>query len=398
MLADTIVILDTDSSRAELISKFFGKYGINTSVARDDQEAIDECERNQNVRILLYGGAKSDQSAARIHEQLEEQDQPIALFVLNPQSPQQGNWDFLGKTDCLIQGSLHNELMNLLQRAKDTMREFRYAGRENRISKSDRMALVQPEVYSPQKNDNNSQLTYGSHGTGGNHNRQHASGNQRSRQQPRQNRQPDPSGNPPRQRDKSARQKNKNQQQNNPQKNPPQNGNQRQQRPKRARDDSARQPNQRPDEQRPEPQIPQPQPAARTPEAPASKPKPASRKKNATESPAPKASGTRRIRFGSTEIQIDSSSRQIQVADQPIAFTQSEYLLMKFLLDNMGRILDRQDIIEGSDAIARDTNPRNVDAAIRKLRRKIGDSARSPQIIKTVWGKGYLLEGQILHS
>ncbi len=49
-----------------------------------------------------------------------------------------------------------------------------------------------------------------------------------------------------------------------------------------------------------------------------------------------------------------------------------------------GRRLER----DNPDARGRDD--RSVDARISRLRRKLGDGPRSPRIIRTVYGAGYL--------
>ncbi|MBB5022472.1 winged helix-turn-helix domain-containing protein [Desulfurispira natronophila] len=98
------------------------------------------------------------------------------------------------------------------------------------------------------------------------------------------------------------------------------------------------------------------------------------------------------IYFEDTKVTINRKTEQILVNDQQVNFTASEYILLRYLLENRNRLLSRDDIIQYSNAMSKDTSARSVDAAIRKIRRKIGDEAKEPTVIRTIWGKGYILE------
>ena len=72
-----------------------------------------------------------------------------------------------------------------------------------------------------------------------------------------------------------------------------------------------------------------------------------------------------------------------------IKLTQIEYSIMKLFMDNPGRALSREDILNavwGRDYFG---ELKIVDVNIRRLRIKIEDDTANPTYITTVWGFGY---------
>jgi two-component system OmpR family response regulator len=78
-----------------------------------------------------------------------------------------------------------------------------------------------------------------------------------------------------------------------------------------------------------------------------------------------------------------------------VSLSTGEYQMLLALLTRAGQVLNRDqllDITQGREAHAFD---RAVDNQISRLRRKIEQDPKNPEIIKTVWGGGYLLAGQV---
>ena len=68
-----------------------------------------------------------------------------------------------------------------------------------------------------------------------------------------------------------------------------------------------------------------------------------------------------------------------------------EYRLLRILLDHPNRVLNRDqltELIHGREAEAYD---RAIDVQISRLRQRLRDDSREPQLIKTVRGEGYVL-------
>ena len=78
-----------------------------------------------------------------------------------------------------------------------------------------------------------------------------------------------------------------------------------------------------------------------------------------------------------------------------ISLSTGEYQMLLALVSRAGKVLNRDqllDITQGREAHAFD---RAVDNQISRLRRKIEADPQNPEIIKTVWGGGYLLAGEV---
>lgn len=91
----------------------------------------------------------------------------------------------------------------------------------------------------------------------------------------------------------------------------------------------------------------------------------------------------------SGEFVLDENRRVLLKAGQPIELTQVEFQIMEYFFSNIGKALKRIDILKhvwGSGYVGEE---KIVDVNIRRLRMKIEDEASSPRHIVTVWGVGY---------
>ncbi|MEI6397649.1 MAG: response regulator transcription factor [Pseudomonadota bacterium] len=91
---------------------------------------------------------------------------------------------------------------------------------------------------------------------------------------------------------------------------------------------------------------------------------------------------------------IDTANRKVTVDDAFVALSGSEFEVLNLLASRPGEIIHRDQI---SRAIAgHDWNAfsRSVDAIVSRLRARIGDPARSPRFLTTVWGRGYVFIGK----
>ena len=78
-----------------------------------------------------------------------------------------------------------------------------------------------------------------------------------------------------------------------------------------------------------------------------------------------------------------------------IPLSGSETGLLLAFVQNPGIPLSRDrllDLTKGRDSAPFD---RSIDSHISRLRRKLGDSGKNPQLIKTAWGTGYLFTSQV---
>ena len=73
----------------------------------------------------------------------------------------------------------------------------------------------------------------------------------------------------------------------------------------------------------------------------------------------------------------------------------AEYRLLRVFLEHPNRVLSRDqllDLTQGRDAGPLD---RSIDVQISRLRHRLGDDPREPQLIKTVRGEGYVLAASV---
>ncbi|NND59278.1 MAG: response regulator [Gammaproteobacteria bacterium] len=90
-------------------------------------------------------------------------------------------------------------------------------------------------------------------------------------------------------------------------------------------------------------------------------------------------------------LKVSNSAQQVWLDGEQIPMTTQEFQLLYVLAKNAGTVLSREALFRETRGIDYDGLDRSIDGRVSRLRKKLGDNAESPQRIKTVWGKGYLL-------
>ena len=91
----------------------------------------------------------------------------------------------------------------------------------------------------------------------------------------------------------------------------------------------------------------------------------------------------------SPPLTLNLRNRTLEKNGQRVKLTQVEYGLMKLFMENPGKALSREEILDtvwGHDYFG---ELKIVDVNIRRLRLKIEDDTANPTYITTVWGFGY---------
>ena len=86
---------------------------------------------------------------------------------------------------------------------------------------------------------------------------------------------------------------------------------------------------------------------------------------------------------------LNTRNRTLEKNGQRIKLTQVEYSIMKVFMENPGKALSREEILDmvwGRDYFG---ELKIVDVNIHRLRLKIEDNVQNPTYITTVWGYGY---------
>lgn len=115
-------------------------------------------------------------------------------------------------------------------------------------------------------------------------------------------------------------------------------------------------------------------------------------------SPAPAAEGGgQRYRF--QDWVLDVATRDLLGADGVVTtLSAGEFDLLLAFVEHPRRVLSRDQLLDfasGRQAIPFD---RSIDIQVSRLRRKLGDDAKDPQLIKTVRGGGYLFTPEVTRS
>jgi DNA-binding response OmpR family regulator len=98
------------------------------------------------------------------------------------------------------------------------------------------------------------------------------------------------------------------------------------------------------------------------------------------------------IRIGA--LRIDPSARTALFHDEELALTTYEFDLLRALAERPGRVLSREQLLELLHGSADTAFDRSIDVHVSRLRAKLGDDPRSPRLLKTVRGAGYVLAPQ----
>lgn len=92
----------------------------------------------------------------------------------------------------------------------------------------------------------------------------------------------------------------------------------------------------------------------------------------------------------SGNISLDVSNYRVSVKDEVIETSPTEFKLLHYLMENMGRVLTREQILSAVWGLDFATDGAVLDTYISYLRKKLGDNAN----IRTVRGVGYQIESK----
>lgn len=90
------------------------------------------------------------------------------------------------------------------------------------------------------------------------------------------------------------------------------------------------------------------------------------------------------------ELILQLGARKALFKGKDLQLTTHEFDLLKLLMQNSGKVLTRDLIMDQLTGIEAAAFDRSIDIAISRLRQKLGDNPKDSEWIKTVWGQGYL--------
>ena len=86
---------------------------------------------------------------------------------------------------------------------------------------------------------------------------------------------------------------------------------------------------------------------------------------------------------------LNLTNRTLEKNGERVKLTQLEYSIMKLFMENRGKALAREEILDAVWGKGYFGELKIVDVNVRRLRLKIEDDAQEPKYISTVWGFGY---------
>lgn len=94
-------------------------------------------------------------------------------------------------------------------------------------------------------------------------------------------------------------------------------------------------------------------------------------------------------------IKVNTNEAKIYKNGAEIILTAMEYKLLLIFINNRGKVLSRQRLLEDIWDVAGDfVNDNTLTVYIKRLRDKIEEDPAKPQIIKTVRGLGYIIDDE----
>ncbi|MFA9376632.1 MAG: response regulator transcription factor [Lachnotalea sp.] len=96
------------------------------------------------------------------------------------------------------------------------------------------------------------------------------------------------------------------------------------------------------------------------------------------------------------DLSLHAKSMKLFKGTEEIPITAAEYKLLFVLFKNKGQVLTREQIINlayGDDYAGYD---RNIDSYIKRIRQKIEKNPKTPEILTTKYGAGYIFGGEEL--
>jgi DNA-binding response OmpR family regulator len=87
---------------------------------------------------------------------------------------------------------------------------------------------------------------------------------------------------------------------------------------------------------------------------------------------------------------LDHGRRTAALDGKDLELSAYEFAGLAALAASVGRVLTRDQLMERLKGLEHESFDRSLDVLVSRLRQKLGDDARKPHFIKTVYGAGYL--------
>lgn len=101
-----------------------------------------------------------------------------------------------------------------------------------------------------------------------------------------------------------------------------------------------------------------------------------------------------RGRYKFKDLVVETEKQLVIQDDRRIELTTMEFEILCLFIQNPGKVLDRDRIMESLRGFEWEAFDRSIDVLISRLRQKLNDNPKSPRYIRTIWGRGYQFIGE----
>ncbi|WDU65212.1 response regulator transcription factor [Pseudomonas poae] len=110
--------------------------------------------------------------------------------------------------------------------------------------------------------------------------------------------------------------------------------------------------------------------------------------------PAATDSGARAYQFAGWHFSVSRAILR-RDAGAPIQLSTAESRLLQVFLTHPNTLLPRERLIDLTAAADSDVSDRAIDRQVSRLRRKLAQDDAAPDLLRTIWGGGYLLAAEV---
>lgn len=104
------------------------------------------------------------------------------------------------------------------------------------------------------------------------------------------------------------------------------------------------------------------------------------------------------ISFCGWLLNVDRQTLKQKKKKEEISLSTVEFKLLMTLLNHPKIVLSRDQLLDMVSNRASDVFDRSIDNQVSRLRKKIETDPKNPEIIKTVWGGGYMLSADVIKA
>ena len=101
--------------------------------------------------------------------------------------------------------------------------------------------------------------------------------------------------------------------------------------------------------------------------------------------------GPKPERFEVGALVIDLGTREVTMRGAVVSLTTNEFSVVAALAQRAGRVLTREQLLQVVHGTLDDAFDRSIDVLISRIRSKLEEDPKTPRLVKTIRGEGYML-------